>query len=512
MNLLALKTTPTELTLTSTPATSDRNTQEITTLPDLLLPSEECGDGYSRCPLQCDEVGDNLICSFPAITNGTRNSLVFLRLLQADNMEFQTIQKKFVPVAPPELDCAPVQYFDRGPNVHSKYRYIVPCLNITLASPYVSYAYYLPLEYDRTNISSARIVDDKKIFPSSYYLMEGTTQSQLIYEEHSNSACITGGNIFMKDGSRIVTFELGYQPNFRVRTNRQIMESCPDTFNFQLLDDDLLRVQCSVEDVVLYDVCTTEKVVKRYNTSLNGTTQYQCSEAKLNLFLSGSYLSVEHYGTDNIDHINNLTLPFGNITHARCFGKNTPFLFLTRRNGHTFLLFLTDGRLFSLAENSCTKSSCLAVDVLKTKFGLIFGLFDYKTNHYIVVNSSSPDNPIIASLLYTSHPLLTTLVLGKGTHPCACPTKGPPTKQPPTSSSSAPTNHIPPPTPQPTEQSSFVHSHTIEQPRPPNINGISNEPPREDQNAKIGSNHIMTISSITVAGIIIIVLIIVGIM
>ena len=513
VNVLTMKATQTELTLTSTPATSAHNPQEIITLPG-LLPSEECGDDHSRCPLQCDKDGDNLVCSFPAITNGTRNNLVFLHLRQADNVQFQTIQTKVVPVAPPELDCAPVQYFDRGPNVHSRYRYIVHCLNITSASPGVSYAYYLPLEYDRTNISSARLVDDKMFFPSSYYPMEGTTQSRLIYQEHSNSACIPSGNIFMKDGSRIVTFELGYQPDFRVRTNRQIIEGCPNTLDFQLLDDDLLRVQCSVEDVVLYDVCRTEKVVKRYNTSLNGTTQYQCSAAKLNLFLSGSYLSVEHYGTDrdNIDYINNLTLPFGNITHARCFGKKAPLLFLTRQNGQAFLLFLTNGRLFSLAENSCTGSSCLAVDVLKTKFGIIFGIFDYKTNHYIVVNSSRPDNPIIASLLYVSHPLPTTLVLGKGTQPCACPTKGPPTKQPPISSSPAPTNHTSSTTAfQPTEQSSPVHSPTAEQPRPPDIDGISNKPPGEDQNAAIGTNHILAISGSTSLGVVVSLLIMVGI-
>lgn len=427
VDIVAVEDSPDGLYVTATAATPDNpEHREVTTLPGVHLPSEECGEGYTRCPLKCDENGEeSLICSFPATnsTTGTLDPSIALLHLKhgSDLVGLQLVQEKLVSV-PYDINCAPVEVFDRGPN--ADYRHPVACLNLTAQD--ASYAYFLLLEYDRANISSARLKADTPL-SGQYYLITEHSFSNLLYWESPNTACFIRGNIFMKDGSRVVTFELRDNPKFRQLEEHHKIEDCLNTLDFSTFESGLLRIQCSDDDVVLYDVCRTETVVERYNSTLNGTV-YQCSEARINLLLNGTFLDIRPYGTGRDDVMDNLTLPFDDIIRAKCTGKEIPALFLTRKSGETYLLFLTSGHRFYLAQNSCIGNSCLSLDILRTKFGYIAGTYDYSSNEYVVANLSCSESPVIARVPFASLPDLTALVLSKSTRPCPCTPQQPTTE------------------------------------------------------------------------------------
>ena len=425
--IVAVEDSPIGLNITATAATPDSpDHQEVVTLPGVHLPSQECGEAYTNCPLTCEEDSEeSVVCSLPAINSATGTLDSFITLLHlkkgSEPVGLQLVQEKLVPV-PYDLNCVPVEVFDRGPN--ADYRHIAACLNLT--SQDGRYVYFLLLEYDRDNISSARLVDDTPL-SAEYYLITEHGFSKLVYWEPPNTACFIRGNIFMKDGPRVVTFELRDNPRFRQLEEHHEIEDCPNTLDFSTFEADLLRIQCSVDDVALYDVCRTETVVERYNATLNGTV-YQCSEARVNLLLNGTFLDVRPYGIGREDVMDNLTLPFDDIIRAQCTGKEIPALFLTRKSGGTYLLFLTSGRLFFLAQNSCVGDSCLNLDILRTKYAYITGLFDYNSNEYIVANLSCSDNPVMARVPYLSPLALTAMVLNKSTWPCHCPPQQPTTE------------------------------------------------------------------------------------
>ena len=397
----------------------------ITELSDVVVPRDECGLDYGRCPLECMRGFDDLLCPIP-VRKGTQNYLALVQFRHTTSLEgFQV--KELVYVAP-KSSCVPIQIFVRKSS--GPLKYFVPCLDTTSDRPFI-YFEYLHLETDITNSTLA----DNTYYSKQYITINKESLSQLVYG--TDATCFPPHNVFMKVGTRVVSYRIFHDvTDFRLAAPP--IENCFNTEDFRVFEPVQLRVQCAADDVALYDPCHSESVVERYNTIVNATV-FQCSAAAVNVYHFQGHLSIVSYGDVRDDVMEDITLPFNDTTNALCVGGDTPTLFLSRSNGEAYVVDLSTGILHYLAANTCGPYSCLRLNVLEMDSGIIVGVFDYSNNTYVVLNLTCPGILVLSRMHYPNPPIMFTLVLSKNTWPCLhCeadrpdtrPTPGPTTEDP----------------------------------------------------------------------------------
>jgi hypothetical protein len=411
----------------------------ITDLPNVAVPEQECGVDYRRCPLECTRGFDDLLCPIP-VRNGTQNYLVLVELEHTSNPD--SLREKKLVYVPPESACVPLQVFDRGSGV--SLRYFVPCLDTTSDQPFLYFEQF-KLE---TDLSSSTLAFNPLISKTFIRIDEGNI-SPLLYHDDADTACSPAQNVFMKVGSRVVLFRL-FSDNAVFHLDANPIKNCSNTEGFTAFQPDRLRIECSPNDVAIYEPCSSESVVERYDTTVNATV-YQCAAAAVNVYHFLGNLTVVPYGSVVDDVIDDIMLPFNDTADAQCVSGESPILFVSRGNGETFFVELSTGELHFVASNTCGPASCLNLNVLEMSSGVIVGVFDYSSNTYVLLNLTCPGSPILSRTHYPDPPILFTLVPTKNTRPCPlCNTATPP---PP---SSDPTNES---TTQPSDT-----DHTDEEP------------------------------------------------
>ena len=376
------------LNVTVTSALEPTDRRVIATFQDGHIPLKECGDGYTRCPLNCEGDPTRYMCKFP-FRNGSQNYQAIVQfggLTSENGVDF--VKTELLPV-PADGDCVPIETFDRGQ--YSSYRYFVACLSHRSGR-----LIFLELHLDKDNISNAELVHNSDEISHDFYLIPGenTSISRLLFraDRESFSACSVTDNVFFKVGPEVVAFEFRETPVFRSAAE---LINCPNTLSISLFQHDHLRVQCSNDHSILVGVCVEEEI--HYNRSLNGSL-YRCSEAYLNVSLVGRVIKVQSRVA--WEGVPNITLTFNDTRDAVCVGKTLPTLFIARDSGETVAVDLKNGLVTHVANNSCINDVCLAVDTLETKNGYIVGVFDYDSNQYVVFNTSCPSSPISPRLHY----------------------------------------------------------------------------------------------------------------
>ena len=414
----------------------------ITRLDGFVVPESECGLGYQRCPLVCMSESGGLFCPFP-VRNGTQN---FLALVELEHSSTHAFEMKRQVLIPPVTDCVPLRVFDRGPV--ASVRYIVPCLDTTSNKPFL---YFEQLVLNFADLASSTLIVDERI-SRQYIPIDGGGVSPLLYQDGDggDTSCSPPQNVFIKVGSRVAVFRLFDFHNAEFQIAEPI-EDCPSTESFERFEPDLLRIECAPTDIAIYEVCGKQRVIERYDTTVNATV-FQCSDANVNVHIFGGNLTFAPYdsGDDVTDDV--ITLPFNDTASAQCVGRQPPILFLARSSGDTYLLELSTGKAHSLAADTCGPYSCLDLRVLETKHGYIVGMFDYSNHSYLVMNLSCPSSPIISHAYYDNPPIVSTLLLSTTTQPCVPCSVEQPTTAPPHSiagdttrkPSNVPTSNPPP--------------------------------------------------------------------
>ena len=421
----AVEETENGVKLTLSPAMADPSESTvITELNDVVIPQPECGCDHRRCPLVCRRKSNDILCHFP-VRNGKQNFLVLVQL-----EPFQSgFQEKGHVLVSPEADCVPLLVFDTGPS--STVQYIVPCLNINSDQHYL---YFEQLILNRDNIFNSTLMSNSHI-SSRYLPIDSGNVSPLLYEDSAETdmTCSPARNIFVKTGSRVIVYRLFSHSNAVFHTPDTEITNCSNTESFTHFEPDFLRIECSPTDIVLYSPCNSERVVKRYDTTVNASV-FQCPDADLNVYHYQGNLSVGPYGSSiDIKAGDVIVLPFNDTSNAQCVGDlHSPMLFLSRSNGETYFVELSSGELHYIAANTCSPHSCLDMSVLKTSSGVIVGLFDHSNNTYLVLNLSCPSSPVLSRTFYPNPPVTFTLFLGTDTQPCpVCNVKPPNTTQQP---------------------------------------------------------------------------------
>ena len=406
----------------------------ITELPDVTVPVQECGADYRRCPLECMRGFDDFVCLIP-VENGTQNYLVLMQLEHTSNPN--GLQENGFVYVPPESACVPLQVFDRGSDV--PVRYFVPCLDTSSDQPYLYFEHF-KLEPDLT---SSTLTSNPRISRKFIRIDRGNISS-LLYRDDVDTACSPAQNVFMKVGSKVVLFRL-FSDNAVFHLDANPIENCSNTESFAAFEPDRLRIQCSSNDIAIYEPCSSESVVERYDTAVNGTI-YQCSAASLNVYHTLGNLTVVPYGSVVDDVINDdIMLPFNDTTDAQCVGGESPILFVTRKNGETFFVELSTGELHFVATNTCGPASCLNLNVLEMASGIIVGVFDYSSNTYVLLNLTCPGSPALSRTHYRDPPIQFTLVPSENTRPCPLCNRAelPPSSDPTTENTKQPSDIVP---------------------------------------------------------------------
>ena len=405
----AVEQTQAGIRITSTSAVPDNVNVEddvVTELPGGVVPQEVCGQDYIRCPLECRRELDNLFCTLP-IRNDTQNYLALVKFKHTSD-GFEQLEQVCVP---PKATCVPLQVFvsrlDLG------LQYFVPCLNTTSDNPFL---YFEELKLFMTNLTRSSLVDDSYI--SRHFIeITGESLSQLVYQDRDDTNCFPKCIVFFKDGSQVLQFRIFDEEAIFYHLPMPI-ENCPYTEQFDAFEPDRLRIQCSADNVLVYDPCNAVGVVDQYNTTINATV-FQCSTADVNVFHYQGNLTFKSYGSGSDDIIiNDIMLPFNDTRNIQCAGRNIPMLFITRSNGETYLVNPSSGAVHYLAGNTCGAHLCVNLNVLEIDSSTIVGFFDYSNNTYTVLNLTCPDSPVISRIPYGSPPILFSLMYSSKSQPC----------------------------------------------------------------------------------------------
>lgn len=387
--------------------TSDITVSPVAEIPDVILPQPECGLDLRRCPLECRKYTDGLLCHFP-VRNDTGNylALVYLEHSPSDPTKFQ---QKATALVSPESDCVPLRVYDRGlVSEDDSVQFFVPCLDLTSNETFL-YFERLVLADDLAH----SCLDGRTWISKEYIKIEDNDVSTLVYIDGTiDSNCSPPRNVFVKVGHKVIVFSIHDDyAEFVIPENE--IKHCPVTESFLYFEPDYVRVQCSPDDVVIYDVCNTEEVVERYNTSINATV-YQCQDADLNIYLFKENIT---YSRAREDYV--ITLPFNDTVTAQCVGSDSPVLFIARSTGETYFLHLYTENLYYIAVNTCTSSSsCLKLDILEAENSLTVGVLDYSNNTYIMLDLTCPSIPMVSRKHYPNPPLSFTLVASGIYRPC----------------------------------------------------------------------------------------------
>ena len=406
----AVEQTHAGISISSTSAVPDNAVKDdvVTELPGVVVPQEVCGQDYIRCPLECKRELDNLFCTLP-IRNNTQNYLALVKFKHTSD-GFQQLEQVCVP---PKSPCVPLQVF--GSRLDSGLQYFVPCLNTTSDNPFL---YFEELKLFMTNLTRSSLVDDSYI--SSHFVeLTGESFSKLVYQDREDTHCFPKHIVFFKDGSQVMQFRIFHEEAVFYHLPMPI-ENCSYTERFDAFEPDQLRIQCSEDNVLIYDPCNAEGVVDQYNTTVNATI-FQCSNADVNVFHYQGHLTFKPYGSGSDDVIiNDIMLPFNDTRNIQCVGRNitATMLFITRSNGETYLVEPSSGAVHYLAANTCGTHSCMNLNVLEIDSSTIVGFFDYSTNTYTVLNLTCPDSPVISRIPYANPPILFSLMYGSNSQPC----------------------------------------------------------------------------------------------
>lgn len=413
----AVEQTQAGIRLTSTPALPDKvESTVVTELPDVAVPQEVCGQDYVRCPLECRRELNILFCTFP-IRNKTQNYLALVKFKHTPHGFKETEQV----CLPPKAPCVPLQVFES--RLDSDLQYFVPCLNTTSDDPFL---YFEELKLFMTNLTRSSLVDDSYI--SSHFIrITGESLSRLVYQDDTN--CFPKDIVFFKDGSQVIKFRIFDEEAVFYRIPTPI-ENCPNTEEFDAFEPDQLRIQCSEDNVLVYDACNTESVVDQYTTTVNATV-FQCSTADVNVFHYQGRLTFKPYGSDSDDIIiNDIILPFNDTSRIQCVGRDITVttLFITRSNGELYHVNSSSGGVQYLAANTCGPHSCVNLNVLEIDSSAIVGFFDYSDSTYTVLNLTCQDSPVISHIPYPNPPILFSLMSSSISQPCPiCASLPPPT-------------------------------------------------------------------------------------
>lgn len=404
----AVEQTQAGIRITSTSAVPDNVNVEgdvVTELPGVVVPQEVCGQDYVRCPLECRRELDNLFCTLP-IRNNTQNYLALVKFKHTSD-GFQQLEQVCIP---PKATCMPLQVFNS--RLDMDLQYFVPCLNTTSGNPFL---YFEELKLFMTDLTRSSLVDNSYI--SRHFIeITGESLSQLLYRDRDDTHCFPKHIVFFKDGSQVMQFRIFHEE--AIFYLPMPIENCPYTEQFDAFEPDRLRIQCSADNVLVYDPCNAEGVVDQYNTTVNATV-FQCSTADVNVFHYKGNLTFKPYGSRSDDVIiNDIMLPFNDTRNIRCAGRNIPMLFITRINGETYLVNPSSGAVHYLAANTCSTHSCVNLNVLEIDSSTIVGFFDYSDNTYTVLNLSCPDSPVISRIPYANPPILFSLMYSSESQPC----------------------------------------------------------------------------------------------
>lgn len=379
----------------------------ITGLPGAIVPQEECGQDYSRCPLECGKESGNFLCQLP-IRNGGHNCLALVKFKPTS----EGFQEREQVCLRPKASCVPLQVFKGRFDLDPQY--FVPCLNITSAD-HSSFLYFEQLKLFKTNLTLSTL-DDSSYISSDVIGITREGLSRLVYRDSDRTHCFPKRNVFFKHGPQVIQFQI-FDDGASFNPIPTPIENCPNTDGFNVFEPDQLRIQCSSDDIVIHDPCNTESVVDRYDTTINATV-FQCTASDINVFHFQGHLIFEPYGSGSDDVIDDVMLPFNDTRNIQCAGRGIPTLFITRSNGETYLVNPPSSEVHYLAANTCGLHSCPKLNVLEVDGSTIVGLFDYSNNTYTVLNLTCPDSPVVSRIRYANPPILFSLVPSGNTQPC----------------------------------------------------------------------------------------------
>lgn len=377
---------------------------ETTLQVDFLhcFPPEECGVDGAGCNLELVQDTDHLFAFF-ALQCHNLSGLAASEF-SWDNVTGQYINTFVKTFAQPQ-NCSLTSVWSH------KHQVISTCVNLNSNESYLQ-LYQLTSESDITSAQLTLKSEKLTIFVP-------LTLSPFLYTANQRSPCTSRSHLNYVDGGYLVQVPLDgeYVKSYDL-VDKELDDRCEKPYRGLEYHQGKIVVQCSGPHALSHEPCEDE-IDRQYP----GVEVYPCANLEDVAIVTGGTVHLE--GPNGERNSEDIDLPWSAVndslvTQCLSLDSQEAVCAFVLSNGSTFLLNFTSKQFTEVTHANRSGLYSSHKPAFHQSLLTLLNISDLDSLALRTINLSCPEFPVVASLHVPAPPVLTSVLVMDGTHPCQC--------------------------------------------------------------------------------------------